>query len=105
MMRQAGDRIEVGGAMTLAEASALLANGGNALTATGTGAAAEAVFDLSAVEMVDSSSIAVIFGWLRQARAQGKTLRIAHPPRDLLSLAALYGVTELLPLCNSKNET
>ncbi|KYC29467.1 putative NTP binding protein (Contains STAS domain) [Sterolibacterium denitrificans] len=101
MMRQAGDRIEVGGAMTLAEASALLANGGNALTGTET----ETVFDLSAVEMVDSSSIAVIFGWLRQAQAQGKTIRIAHPPRDLLSLAALYGVTELLPLCNSKSET
>lgn len=96
MMRQVGDRIEVGGTMTLADASMLLARGGSALTG------AETVFDLSAVETIDSSSIAVIFGWLRQAQAQGKTIRIAHPPRDLLSLAALYGVTELLPLCNKE---
>lgn len=92
MIRNAGDRIEVSGAMTLPGASALLADGTAALTG------AETVFDLSAVDAVDSSSIAVIFGWLRQAKRAGKTIRIAHPPQDLLSLAELYGVTELLPL-------
>ncbi|MBV2235886.1 MAG: STAS domain-containing protein [Sterolibacterium sp.] len=99
MMQRLGEgeeaRVAVKGAMTLAEASALLATGASML------AEAETVFDLSAVESVDSSSLAVIFGWLRQAQAQEKTLCIAHPPRDLLSLAALYGVTELLPLCST----
>ena len=92
MIRTAGDRIEVSGAMTLPGATALLAAGGAALTN------GETVFDLKAVDAVDSSSIAVIFGWLRKAKSQGKTLRIANAPAELLSLAELYGVTELLPL-------
>lgn len=102
MIQQLGNRIEVGGSMTLADASTLLARGESALAAVTAAAAdqAEAVFDLAAIKSVDSSSIAVIFAWLRQAQAQGKTLRIVHPPQDLLSLAALYGVTELLPLCS-----
>ena len=58
----------------------------------------ETLFDLAAVTEVDSSCIAVIFGWLREAERQGKTMRITHPPQDLLSLAEVYGVTELLPL-------
>jgi len=92
MIRAAGNRVEVSGAMTLPGAAALLAEGSAAL------ADAETLFDLAAVTDVDSSSIAVIFGWLRAARAQGKAVRIAHPPQELLSLADVYGVTELLPL-------
>jgi phospholipid transport system transporter-binding protein len=88
----AGDRVEVSGAMILSEASKLLAEGSATL------ASAETLFDLSAVTDVDSSSIAVIFGWLRAAQQQGKAIRIAHPPQELLSLSSVYGVTELLPL-------
>lgn len=78
--------------MTVLDAAGLLAEGSAAL------ADAETLFDLAAVTEVDSSSIAVIFGWLRAARRQGKALRIVHPPQELLSLADVYGVTELLPL-------
>ena len=35
---------------------------------------------------------------LAHAKAQGKIARISNPPQNLLSLASLYGVTELLPL-------
>ena len=92
MIRADGNRVEVSGAMTLPGANELLAEGSAAL------ANAETLFDLSAVSDVDSSSIAVIFGWAREARRQGKTVRIAHPPHELLTLADVYGVTELLPL-------
>lgn len=92
MIHIAGDRVEVSGAMTLPLASELLAAGCAAL------ASPDVVFDLAAVTDVDSSSIAVIFGWLREARKQGKKLRIAHPPEDLLNLAAVYDVTGMLPL-------
>jgi phospholipid transport system transporter-binding protein len=78
--------------MTLPGAAELLAEGSAVL------ASAETVFDLATVTDVDSSSIAVIFGWLRAAQQQGKSVRIAHPPQELLSLADVYGVTELLPL-------
>ena len=92
MIRVDGDRREVSGAMTLAGAAGLLAAGCDALGAE------ETVFDLAAVTEVDSSSLAVIFGWLRAAQRQEKRLRIVNPPQDMLSLAEVYGVKELLPL-------
>ncbi|MBA3902662.1 MAG: anti-sigma-factor [Rhodocyclaceae bacterium] len=92
MIREAGDRIEVSGAMTLASAKALLESGSSLLTRNDT------VFDLSDVSEVDSSGLTVVFGWVRAASRQGKQVRISNPPQNLLSLAALYGVTELLPL-------
>lgn len=92
MIRTAGNRVEVSGAMTLPNAAELLTEGSAAL------ANQQTLFDLATVTDVDSSCIAVIFGWLRAAQQQGKVITIEHPPKDLLSLAALYGVTELLPL-------
>lgn len=92
LSRIADGRVAVSGDMTLETASALLAEGATALTHD------EVTFDLAAVAEVDSSGLAVLFGWLRTARAQGKTLRIANPPSNLLSLAEVYGVGELLPL-------
>lgn len=92
MIRTGGNRLEVSGAMTLPGASALLAEGNGAL------ADAETVFDLAAVTDVNSSSLAVIFGWLREAQRLGKAIRIMHPPQEMLSLAEVYGVAELLPL-------
>lgn len=92
MIRTGGSGLEVSGAMTLPGASALLAEGNAAL------ADSETVFDLTAVTDVDSSCIAVIFGWLREAQRLGKTIRITHPPKEMLSLAEVYGVAELLPL-------
>lgn len=92
MMRDAGDRIEVSGALTLAGARAMLDSGCAALTR------AETLFDLAGVHEVDSSGLTVVFGWVRAAAQSGKRVRIVNPPKNLLSLAALYGVTELLPL-------
>ncbi len=84
--------LAVSGDMTLETAPALLAAGVAALTE------AESVFDLAAVTEVDSSGLAVLFGWQRAAQAQGKTLKVTNPPASLVSLAEVYGTTELLPL-------
>lgn len=92
MMRAAGDRVEVSGPLTLGRARELL-EAGSALIKE-----PETVFDLSQVAEVDSSGLTVVFGWVRAAKSQGKQVRISNPPQNLLSLAALYGVTELLPL-------
>lgn len=54
--------------------------------------------DLSEVVEVDSSALSVLLAWLRTAGERGTSLRIAHPPANLISLAALYGIVELLPL-------
>lgn len=80
------------GGMTLETASSLLVSGVSALSS------GDPIFDLSAVSDIDSSGLAVLFGWQRAAQSQGKILRIASPPQNLISLAEVYGVTELLPL-------
>lgn len=92
MIHSSGNRVEVSGDMTLPDAAMLLTEGSKALENPAT------VFDLAAVTDVDSSCIAVIFGWLRAAQQQEKTISIVNPPQDLLSLAEVYGVSELLPL-------
>lgn len=91
-VEQRGDCVSIGGGMTFAEASALVDGGLPLLTAT------ETVFDLAAVEEVDSASLAVIFAWLRAARARQGSIRVVNPPANLVSLAELYGVAELMPL-------
>lgn len=53
--------------------------------------------DFSQVEAVDSSAVSMLLGWLRAAQRNQRTLRVTGLPDDLLSLARLYGVAELLP--------
>jgi phospholipid transport system transporter-binding protein len=91
MIQVAGDCAEVSGPMTLAGAAELLAEGEAAI------ASSASAFDLAAVTDMDSSCLAVVFGWMRAAKAGGKSLRLMNPPKNLLSLAAVYGVAELLP--------
>ena len=58
----------------------------------------QVVLDLVAVSEVDSSALSIILAWLRTASEYGINLRMANPPANLISLATLYGVAELLPL-------
>lgn len=92
MIRVSGDRCAVSGAMTIVTAASLLLDGKAALSGN------PCIFDLSEVTDVDSSAIAVIFAWMRAAQAQNQSIQIAHSPKELLSLAAVYGVEDLLPV-------
>lgn len=91
MISIAGDCAEVSGPMTLSGARAMLAEGEAAIAAN------VSEFDLAAVTEMDSSCLAVVFGWTRAASAAGKTLRLRNLPQNLSSLAAVYGVADLLP--------
>ncbi len=55
------------------------------------------VVDLSKVTHVDTATISLMFEWLRHAKAKKCDLRFANFPKNLLSLIALYGVTDLIP--------
>ncbi|MEW6313774.1 MAG: STAS domain-containing protein [Pseudomonadota bacterium] len=59
------------------------------------------VVDLGAVPEVDSSALAVMFEWLRQAQRRNVELKFANLPDNLQSLARLYGVTDLIPVLDS----
>ncbi|THF63760.1 STAS domain-containing protein [Pseudothauera nasutitermitis] len=92
MIRVEGDTLRLEGGLTMATAGALLAEG-RSLAAAG-----DCVLDLSAVSAADSAALALIFDWLRCARAAGHQLKVRGLPAGLASLAALYGVDALLPL-------
>ncbi len=54
--------------------------------------------DLSEVETVDSAAVSLLLTWLREAQRNQVSLSFTHVPENLLSLARMYGVADLLPL-------
>ncbi len=64
----------------------------------------EAVVDFAKVSAVDSSAISLMLAWLRAAQARQLVLSFVNVPENLISLANLYGVAEILLLrSNSEN--
>ena len=58
--------------------------------------APEVTLDLSGVTEVDSAAVSLLFEWRRAALAANRSIRYVNLPENLRSLAALYGVTELV---------
>jgi phospholipid transport system transporter-binding protein len=52
--------------------------------------------DFSAITGVDSSGVALLLEWRREALARAKTLEFVNLPDNLMALAELYGVAELI---------
>ncbi len=55
------------------------------------------VVDLSEVEEVDSSAVSLMLQWIREARQRNQSLVFTHLPKNLISLATLYGVQDIIP--------
>ncbi len=55
--------------------------------------------DFSGITEVDSSAVALLLEWRRRAIARGRALAFVNLPANLLALAELYGVTELIQTC------
>ncbi len=53
--------------------------------------------DFSRVEAVDSAAVSMLLGWARASQRFQRELHVLNLPDDLLSLARLYGVADLLP--------
>lgn len=60
--------------------------------------AGDCAFDLSAVRACDSSAVATVLAWQREAQARGVQLQFSGLPADLISLAKVYGVASLMNL-------
>lgn len=52
--------------------------------------------DLVNVTDIDSSAVALLLHWRREAARLGKALRYVHMPQNLTTLAKLYGVDEMI---------
>ena len=84
------------GDVTMATVSALL-NQGLKLRANG-----EMVIDFARLEKVDSSAVSLMLVWLREAQRNKVILSFINVPGNLMSLAKLYGVAELLTLSTAE---
>ena len=91
MIEREDGRLVVRGRLTIATVPALFEAGLQHLTSE------DLLVDFSQVEAVDSAAVSMLLGWLRAAQRGQHTLRVTGLPEDLLSLANLYGVAELLP--------
>lgn len=60
--------------------------------------AGDVVVDFAAVKTADSAALAMLFDWMRCARAAGNRLSVRGLPAAMASLAALYDIDPLLPL-------
>ena len=85
-----GGRVRISGPVTFATAAELGAAAEQFL-------AGDVVVDLAAVTEVDSSALSLLFEWQRTAKRRQHTVSFCNLPASLASLAALYGVTELIP--------
>jgi phospholipid transport system transporter-binding protein len=57
--------------------------------------------DFAGITGVDSSAVALLLEWRREAARRKKALLFVNLPANLLSLAELYGVTELIQSCRA----
>lgn len=89
---QQGNQWHVAGSVLMDNVNAVLSQSA-VLTMTGT-----VVVDFSAVVDVDTSALSLIMEWQRRATTSGCKVIFTNLPESLSSLAALYGVTEFIPL-------
>lgn len=90
MIRREGARLLVSGAATLATIGPLLEEGSRHLRE------GVSTVDLGDVREIDSSLLAALLAWAREARARGSELKIENMPAGLATIARLYGVHDLL---------
>ncbi len=93
MIERVGDTLQLSGPLTLQTVKVLYDRG---LQADGS---TSLVIDLSQVEAVDSSGVSLLLSWLREAQRRNITVCFSNIPDNLMSLAKLYGVADVLPLC------
>ncbi|KXS33474.1 MAG: Sulfate transporter/antisigma-factor antagonist STAS [Candidatus Gallionella acididurans] len=91
MIKREGEWMVAHGNLTMDTVPALFETGLQHL------ASEDLQLDFSRVESVDSAAVSMLLGWARAAQRTQHELRVKGLPEDLLSLANLYGVAEMLP--------
>lgn len=99
MIARDGERMIVSGAVTLASVATLLEQG-RAQILQGA-----RVVDLAGVTELDSSALAMLLAWLREARSRNRELAFAGFPEGLTAIARLYGVDGLLAVAQPETAT
>lgn len=93
-IEQSGEVFTVEGALSFETLPAVLAESDK--YAARTDLPDKLTIDLAQVSGVDSSAVALLLEWRRRAQRAGKTLVFVNLPSNLLALARLYGVADLI---------
>lgn len=56
----------------------------------------EPVIEFSNISRCDSSGVALLLAWLRDAKERGRVIRFAQMPQQLVDIAQVYGVLDVL---------
>ena len=96
-MRREGTTLKLSGPVTLANVAQLLEEG---LQQIRDGAR---TIDLGEVTELDSSLLAMLLAWLREAKRRNSELAFANLPQGLETIAQLYGVEGLLPVPGARH--
>jgi len=80
----------IAGALTFATVAELQPRG------LGDASGAAVVLDLAGIERTDSAGLALMIGWLRDARKRGVDLRLRNIPAQMLAIAATTSLDSLL---------
>ena len=91
MIRREGERLYLAGPATLVQVATILQQGLEQLRE------GVSVIDLGEVTELDSSLLAALLAWLREARKLDRPLAFSRLPQGLTTIAGLYGVADLLP--------
>lgn len=86
-------RIEVRGALTFATARRARDQGLRAITDTHS---RQLEADCAGVNAADSAGLTVLLDWLAHAKQEGKSLQLANLPTEILAVARISDVEELL---------
>ncbi|MBX9812272.1 MAG: STAS domain-containing protein [Burkholderiales bacterium] len=85
-----GDRCTLQGPVNIGNVVAVLEQGRRVLTAP------HIAVDLGGLTEVDSTTVSLLLEWRREAQRGNRKIEYINLPDNLKSLAALYGVSELL---------
>lgn len=96
MITRSAGHLQVSGEVTMATVSALY--GQSLFSADDKKLGDNLLIDLGKLEKVDSSAVSLMLAWTREARRNQIALSFVNVPNNLMSLARLYGVAELLTL-------
>ncbi len=90
-MTSACSTFVVSGSILVTNAASVVRSGSTAI------ASGVVEIDLSAVTEADSSSLAVVLQWMREANERRQSLALVSVPESMRSLAAVYGVEQIIP--------
>lgn len=60
--------------------------------------AEQVTLDLEGVTRTDSAGLALLVEWLRIARQRGKTIQFRNIPQQMMAVAQVVGLDQLLPV-------